>query len=64
MAHLDYVIRHTKRTLDLLARGAPADAGAIPGSGDVAAADPSPVSGIDIGDDPDHQGQLPQPAQG
>jgi hypothetical protein len=64
MAQLDLSIRHTKRALDRVARGAPAGDGAAPVSGDAAAAGLPLGPGIDIDDDQDHQGLVPQPAQG
>ena len=59
MAQLDQVIRQTRRSLDALARVAPARAGSIPTPGDGEATDASPAPGGDTGDERDHHGQAP-----
>ena len=61
MAQLDLVRRQTRRSLDALARGAPAGAGSIPALGDREATDASPVPAIDAGEERDHQGRVPPP---
>lgn len=46
MAQLDLVLRQTRRSLDTLARGAPAGAGSIPALGDREASQASPVPAV------------------
>ena len=49
MAQLNLVLRQTRRSLDALARGAPAGAGSIPALGDREVTNASPVPAADTG---------------
>ncbi len=51
MAHLDQVLRQTRRSLDTPTRSAPAGAGSIPALGDEEANVAAPVTSIDTGDE-------------
>jgi len=64
MAQLAQVLRKTRRELDSLAHGAPAQTGEISCFGNGEAADPSSVPAIGIGDHQGHQERPANPSQG